>query len=31
MEQFFSSALQDDLPDEEEESAQIEVPIGDDY
>ena len=31
MEEFHSSALQDDLPEEEEESAQIDVPIGDDY
>ena len=31
LEEFHSAALQDDLPDEEEETAQIEVPVGDDY
>ena len=31
MEEFHSHALQDDLPDEEEETAEVEVPTGDDY
>lgn len=31
MEEFHSPALQDDLPEEEVESAEVEVPIGDDY
>lgn len=31
MEEFHSHALQDDLPEEESETAEIEVPVGDDY
>lgn len=31
MEEFHSRALQDDLPDEEAETAEVEVPVGDDY
>ena len=31
MEEFHSHKLQDDLPDEEEEEAEIEIPVGDDY
>ena len=31
MEEFHSHALQDDLPEEEQEDAEIEIPVGDDY
>jgi len=31
MEEFHSEALQDDLPEEEQEDAEIEIPVGDDY
>ena len=31
MEKFESAALQDDLPSEEEEEGEIEIPVGDDY
>ena len=31
MEKFESEALKDDLPDEEVESGEIEIPVGDDY
>ena len=31
MEEFHSHALQDDLPDEEAETAEVELPVGDDY
>ena len=31
MEEFHSHKLQDDLPEEEEEEAEIEIPVGDDY
>ena len=31
LEEFHSTALQDDLPDEEEETVEIEIPCGDDY
>ena len=31
MEEFHSDALKDDLPDEEQEDAEIEIPVGDDY
>ena len=31
MEEFHSDALKDDLPDEEAEEAEIEIPVGDDY
>ena len=31
MQVFKSEALQDDLPEVEEESAEIELPCGDDY
>ena len=31
MEKFESPALKDDLPQEEAEEAEIEIPVGDDY
>ena len=31
MEEFHSHKLQDDLPEEEAEEAEIEIPVGDDY
>ena len=31
MEKFESDALKDDLPDEEVETGEIEIPVGDDY
>ena len=31
MEEFHSHKLQDDLPEEEAEEAEVELPIGDDY
>ena len=31
MEKFESSALKDDLPDEEAETGEIQIPVGDDY
>ena len=31
MEEFHSHKLKDDLPDEEAEEAEIEIPVGDDY
>ena len=31
LEEFHSRALQDDLPDEEAETAEVELPVGDDY
>ena len=31
MEEFHSHKLQDDLPEEEAEEAEVELPVGDDY
>jgi hypothetical protein len=31
MEEFHSEKLKDDLPAEEAETAEIEIPVGDDY
>ena len=31
MEKFESDALKDDLPEEEEETGEVEIPVGDDY
>ena len=31
MEEFHSEKLKDDLPDEEQETAEVELPCGDDY
>ena len=31
MEKFEAEALKDDLPEEEQETAEVELPCGDDY
>jgi hypothetical protein len=31
MEEFHSEKLKDDLPEEEAESCEVEIPVGDDY